>query len=133
MKEQTIQHTVIFKATPIDVYYTIMDAEKHSDFTASEVVIVNQEGTIFSAYDGYIEGKNVTLVEGKKIVQLWQALEEGWPEEHISEVTFEFEPHTAGTLMKFTHKNVPEKMFKSIEQGCKDHYWAAMHEWFQEL
>jgi hypothetical protein len=26
---------------------------------------------------------------------------------------------------------VPEKMFKSIEQGWKDHYWALMHEWFE--
>ncbi len=131
MKEAVIEHKIIFKATPSQVYNAIMDAENHSDFTDSEVVIVNQEGTIFSAYDGYIEGKNVTLIDGKKIVQLWQALEEDWPEEHVSEVTFEFEPHADGTLMLFTHKNVPEKMFKSIEQGWKDHYWALMHEWFE--
>jgi activator of HSP90 ATPase len=131
MKTLTINHTIIFKATPIEVYQAIMDAEKHSDFTNSEVVIVNQEGTIFSAYDGYIEGKNILLIEGKKIVQLWQALEEDWPVEHVSEVTFEFEPHQNGTLLKFTHKEVPEKMYKSIEQGWKDHYWSLMQEWFE--
>jgi len=131
MKVSTIHDTILFKATPAAVYQALMDAEKHSDFTASEVVIVNQEGTIFSAYDGYIEGKNITLIEGKKIVQLWQALEPDWPEDHVSEVTFEFEPHPQGTLMKFTHKDVPEKMLKSIEQGWKDHYWVLLQEWFE--
>lgn len=131
MKVSTIHHTILFKATPAEVYQAFMDAEKHSDFTSSEVVIVNQEGTIFSAYDGYIEGKNSTLIEGKKIVQLWQALEPDWPEDHVSEVTFEFEPHPDGTLMKFTHKDVPEKMYHSIEQGWKDHYWLLLQEWFE--
>jgi len=133
MKQAIIEYNIIFKATPSQVYNAIMDAEIHSDFTNSEVVIVNQEGTIFSAYDGYIEGKNVTLVEGKKIVQLWQALEEDWPEEQVSEVSFEFEPHPDGTLMKFTHKNVPEKLFTSIEQGWKEHYWDLMHLYFESV
>lgn len=74
MKESIIEHKVIFKASPIAVYNAIMDAENHSDFTSSEVVIVNQEGTIFSAYDGYIEGKNVTLIEGKKLYNFGRLL-----------------------------------------------------------
>lgn len=133
MNVKTIQHTVVFKASPAEVYQALMDAEKHSDFTGSEVVIVNQEGTLFSAYDGYIEGKNIRLIEGEKIVQLWQALEEDWPIDHVSEVTFEFKAHPQGTVMNFTHRHVPETMYASIDQGWKEHYWELMHAYFEGI
>lgn len=131
MKTTEIKQKITFSATPKEVYDAIMDAEQHAEFTGSEVVIVNQKGTMYSAYDGYIDGKNMELIDGKKIVQTWRANEVGWDDNYYSEIRFEFEPHKNGTIMHFTHTGVPVDMADSFAKGWHEHYWAPMQEMFE--
>ncbi len=35
----------------------------------------NQEGGKFTAWDGYIAGKNIQLITNKKIIQIWRTSE----------------------------------------------------------
>ena len=67
MKTKTLKQKVTFKATPHEVYESIMDARKHAKFTKSKVEITKKIGDKFSAYDGYIEGINLKLVPDKEI------------------------------------------------------------------
>jgi len=124
VKTKTIKQAVTFRAEPPEVYDAILDSKKHSAFTQSKCVIGKKAGDIFSAYDGYIEGKNIELIPGRKIVQSWHS--DGWPKGHYSEVKFEFEKTRKGTKMKFTHSAVPEDDFEEKSSGWKEHYWDKM-------
>jgi len=120
---------VIFKgATPADVYKALMDSKKHAQFTGGIAKISKKIGGEFSVFDGYALGKNLELIEGKKIIQSWRANEEGWDSDHFSEITFDLKKVKGGTELNFTHKNVPEQNAESIKQGWKDFYWEPMKE-----
>ncbi len=120
---------MIFKgATPADVYKALMDSKKHAQFTGGIAKISKKIGGEFSVFDGYALGKNLELIEGKKIIQSWRANEEGWDSDHFSEITFDLKKVKGGTELNFTHKNVPEQNAESIKQGWKDFYWEPMKE-----
>ena len=72
-----------------EIYDALMDSKKNSLFTNGKASISKKVGGKFSAYDGYATGKNLELVEGKKIVQTWRASD--WKESDVdSIVTFSF-------------------------------------------
>ena len=72
MRTGSIKQEVVFTAKPEVIYDLLMNQEKLADFTQSEVSMSNEIGGTFSAYDGYINGKNSELIPGKKIVQEWE-------------------------------------------------------------
>ncbi len=84
---KTIQQEVHFDAKPEEVYEAYVDAKKHGEFTGSKVVFEKKVGGKFSAWGGGLEGENLELVDGRKIVQKWRA--DDWPEGHYSTLTIE--------------------------------------------
>jgi activator of HSP90 ATPase len=126
MSAGTIKQEVIFSAKPEVIFDLIMNEEKHAEFTQSEVTMSSEIGGAFSTYDGYITGKNIELVLGKKIVQEWHFDEEEWDENHFSICTFIFEPFQDGTKMTFTQTNIPEHKVEALESGWEEHYWEPM-------
>jgi len=126
MKTRDIHQTLIFPTDATDLYKCIMDARIHSSFTGTEVTIEDKEGIPFSAYDGYIQGKNIVLERGKKIIQLWRANEEGWPADHFSEVVFLFKNVEGGCELDFYHVTVPEETADAIEKGWYEYYWEPL-------
>jgi activator of HSP90 ATPase len=125
-----IHQTVIFKATPHEVYESLMDAEKHAAFTGSKASLSRQIGGEISAYDGYISGKNVELVPDKKIVQTWRAVD--WPEGLFSQVTFEIGVIPEGTRLDFSHAGLPEGTEDEFAQGWQDNYWDPMKKFLEK-
>jgi activator of HSP90 ATPase len=119
-----IKQTLIFKASPREVYEALMDSKKHAAFTGGKAKISRQVGGEIMAYDDYITGKNVELVPDKKIVQDWRAVD--WPEGYFSRVTFEFTAVPEGTRLDFTHIDVPEGAEEEFTQGWIDNYWEPM-------
>ena len=69
-----IQQTVTFKASPHEVYETLLDSARHAAFSGSPAEISREVGGAYSAYDGYISGKNIKLVPDREIVQSWRAV-----------------------------------------------------------
>ena len=124
MKMKTIKQSVVFKATPHEIYEMLMNSKKHSHFTNASAKISQKIGGKISAYDGYIEGKNTEIVPDKKIVQKWRGSD--WPEGHYSTATFELRKVASGTQLKFTQIDVPEEQFKEISEGWIEHYWDKM-------
>ncbi len=121
---RTINQMVLFPCTPLELYNMLMNSEQHSEFTEAEAHISSRETGKFTAYDGWIEGKNLELVPGKKIVQYWRGAD--WPKGHFSIVTFEFFPQKNGSKLIFTQKEVPKQFESEIAKGWKDHYWDKM-------
>lgn len=125
MNTKTIQQTIIFKSTPHEVYELLMDSQKHTSITGVKASISRKIGGKISAYDGYINGENVELIQDKKIVQKWRGGD--WPEGHYSTATFELEAVTEGTKLIFTQTSVPEHEFEMVTQGWHQYYWEPMN------
>ena len=132
MTTTDINQEIIFTVPPIEVYDAIMNEQTHGSFTDSDVSIKDEVGTKFTAYNGYIEGWNVMLERGVKIVQNWRANEPDWGDSHFSTVFFDFEPFEKGTRLKFTHKDVPIAQEEALAQGWFDYYWEPMKMYFEE-
>ncbi len=132
METRDLTHKVILKTGPNQAYEAIIDPTKHSDFTNSPAENDGKVGGEHSAFDGYCFGENVELAYGKKIVQTWQADEDGWPEDHYSTIIYEFTPVPGGTLLAFKQLGVPEEVADSIDQGWIDYYWEPLKAYFEE-
>jgi len=127
----TIKQTVIFNASPHDVYEALMDSKKHAAFSGGKASMSRAVDGKISAYDGYIAGKNIELVPDRKIVQDWRAVD--WPENYFSRVMFEFTPVSEGTRLEFTHSDVPEGTEEEFTQGWIDNYWEPMKEYLKKF
>ncbi len=117
MKTKTIKQQVFFKASSDEVYNLLMDSKKHSAFTGTDTEISKASKGKFTVYDGYCHGYNIELIPKKKIVQAWHFAEDGWPDDHFSICTFEFEPSPSGTKLSFSYTGVPEHKYQALKNG----------------
>lgn len=131
MDVSTIHQTAVVHATPEEVYKALTNTRMYSRFTGSAAEIGRRVGDPFSAYDGYIEGMNLELAPGKRIVRSWRAKEAGWPEDHYSQVSWSLHPVDHGTKVVLHHERVPSELAESFKQGWKDYYWAPLRALFQ--
>jgi activator of HSP90 ATPase len=125
---QPIHQTVIFSASPHEVYEALMDEKIHARFTASAAQISRQVGGTFTAYDDYISGKNIELIPDRKIVQEWRAVD--WKPEQTSLITFEFSEVPEGTQLVFTHSGLPPGTEDDFALGWIENYWDPMRKMF---
>jgi activator of HSP90 ATPase len=63
------QKVLIPNSSPELIYRALLSSKQHSAFTGSPAKINSRVRATFSAWDGYIFGKNIELQNGKKIVQ----------------------------------------------------------------
>ena len=126
MKTKTIKQTVLFPASPEQVYALLLDAKKLTEMHGARATMSKKPNGKFSLFDGYCFGYNISLVEHKKIEQGWVFREEGWPEDHYSICTFTLSRHKSGTKLVFTQKGVPELKVESIATGWKTYYWYPL-------
>jgi activator of HSP90 ATPase len=130
VKTVKITQTIKLPATPMEVYEAYVDEEKQSEFTGSKATSDSRVGGEFTAWDGYISGKYLELVPGKKIVQEWKSTDfpDGTPPSHFVLVLKE---DKVGTELTMIHSGVPEEVAKAIGQGWKDYYWEPMKKYFK--
>lgn len=124
------QKVTIAGASPKEIYEALMDSKMHTAITGGAAKISKKVGGAFSAYDGYAIGKNLELIEGKKIVQTWRPVDSTWPEDHDSEIIFELKKSVKGTEISFTHKNVPVERVDEFKKGWIDFYWQPLKVYF---
>lgn len=131
MKVTTIKQKIIIPATPEEVYEAFMDVKKHSAFTGSKATCDPKVEGKFTAWDGYISGKNLELEKGKKIVQEWMTTEwlEGYPPSRL-ELTFK--KVEEGTELSMVHSGVPAEQADDIEQGWIKFYWEPLKKYFSK-
>lgn len=128
MKTKNIRQTITFKASPHEIYETLMDSQKHSKFTGATARISRKVGGKFTAYNRGLTGTNMELVRDKKIVQSWRASMKGWPKNHYSKVTFSLKKVKGGTRLNFRQSRVPVQCYSMCKQGWHGYYWKCMKE-----
>ena len=130
MKTTVLKQTIIVPADPEKVYNAFMDSKIHSEFTGSKATGKPVVGAKFTAWDGYIFGKNLELVKGKKIVQEWETTE--WPDYPPSKVEFVLIKKGNGTELTMTHSKVPAEQAEEYKKGWTDFYWKPMKNYFKQ-
>jgi activator of HSP90 ATPase len=130
--QMTIEFVVstIIPATPPAVYDTWMSSEGHSAMTGSPASISAKVGAEFDAWDGYIHGKNLELLPGKRIVQSWRTSEFS-DDEPDSRIEIILEPVGGQTRLILRHTGLPPHGGQ-YEQGWVESYFEPMQEYFEQ-
>lgn len=126
MKTKSIRQVVQFDASPSDVFDLLMNERKYSAFSGSNVKITKRVGEKFNVFDGYCTGVNLEIIPDKRIVQSWNFVEDGWPADHFTTCSFDFEHSASGTKMKFVQTEVPDFCQKALADGWKEYFWEPM-------
>jgi activator of HSP90 ATPase len=127
-KTKSVRQKATINAKPSEVYEALMNSKKHAKFTGAPAKIGSKVGDKFTAYGGYVEGKNLNLIKNKKIVQAWRGSE--WEKGHFSKITYNLKPVKTGTRIFFYQSGIPEKEFKHIKKGWIQHYWTPLKKMF---
>jgi activator of HSP90 ATPase len=129
----SFRQQVTFNTTPEELYEQIMDAKKHGKFTGSKAKVSRKVGGEFELFDGSAYGQNIELIPGRKIVHSWRMRQDDWPEEVMSQITFDLQSVDKGkTKMIFTQRNIPTNVADDFKQGWKDYYWKPWKEMFNK-
>jgi activator of HSP90 ATPase len=123
---ETIEQTVTFEATPVEVYEALLDSAKHTAFSGAPASVSREIGGAFSCHDGCISGINIELVEGMRVVQAWRG--KMFPAGVYSVVSFALEALEGGkkTRLAFTQHGVPADFAEMIAKGWQEHYWSPL-------
>ena len=121
--------TVIIPAAAREIYDAWLDSLAHSEMTGGRANMSAELGAEFSAWDGYITGRNLELVPGERIVQSWRTTK--FPEDHEdSTITVTLEESDDGTLLTLWHSNVPEGHLGYEQGGWQKSYFEPMIAYF---
>src|SRR5205809_3990709 len=106
IKMATIKQREFIPAKAVEIYDAFLNDQKHTAFTGAKATCDRRVGGKFTAWDGYISGKNVKLENGRRIIQEWKTSE--WPQGYPpSIIEFTFKPKAGGTEINMVQKNVP--------------------------
>lgn len=117
-------------ATPQKVYDAWLDSGQHSAMTGGEAIVSDLVGDSFTAWDGYIEGKNIELDPGSRIVQHWRTSEFDDSDED-SRLEINFKASNVGTLVTIRHSNLPEHGMQ-YKMGWVENYLDPMKAHFSK-
>jgi activator of HSP90 ATPase len=131
LKTTTITQKVVIPALPEKVYDALTNAKRHSEFTGGKATGNPVVGSRFTAWDGYISGKNLELEKGKKIVQEWVTTD--WPQGYPpSKLELTFREVGGKTELTMVHSDVPAEQEDELKQGWIDFYWEPLKAYFQK-
>jgi activator of HSP90 ATPase len=116
-----IQQSVRFRAAPQTLFEMYLDSKKHSQTTGVPARISRKAGGRFRAFKGALEGKNLLIVPGKQIVQLWRAAH--WKKEDSSILILTFSKVAGGAQIDLVHVGVPAYDHKGVRKGWPKYYW----------
>jgi uncharacterized protein YndB with AHSA1/START domain len=126
-----IRQSVTIGAKPGQVYEALINEKKHAKFTGAEASISRKVGGSFTCYGTFLEGMNLDLVPGRRIVQAWRSA--SWPKGTYSIATFAFSATKGGrTKLRFTHLGVPASSLKGITKGWQVYYWKPLKSYLEK-
>jgi activator of HSP90 ATPase len=119
-------------AKPAAVYRAWLSAAGHSAMTGAEATASDQVGGAFTAWDGYITGRNLTLKPEWCIVQAWRTSQfsESDPD---SRLELCIHPSGDGSELLLIHTDIPSDQAAGYETGWADHYFEPMKNYFSSL
>lgn len=127
MKE-SLTLSAIFAVAPERVYKAWLNSREQSGMTGGVAMISAVEGGTFTAWDGYISGKNIELLPYSKIVQSWRTTEFD-DEDEDSRLEITFKQVNEGCEITLHHTNIPEGQTQ-YKKGWEEYYFTPMKKYF---
>ena len=115
-----IQQSVRFRVPPHVLFKMYVDSKKLSQSTGAPARISRRVGGRFTAFGGLIEGRNLLIVPGKQVVQLWRA--KHWNKEDASILVITFSKVAGGAQVDVVHIGVPHYDQKGVCKGWPKYY-----------
>jgi uncharacterized protein YndB with AHSA1/START domain len=129
MASESIRVTTVIPASAARIYRAWLSAREHSAFTGSKATVTPKPGGRFTAWDGYIAGKNIELEPERTIVQSWRTTEFP-PESPDSRLEVVFDPASGGTRVTIIHTEIPPGQGERYRSGWVKKYFEPMQRYF---
>ncbi|XP_013398700.1 activator of 90 kDa heat shock protein ATPase homolog 1 [Lingula anatina] len=118
-----------FKCRASDLYRALTEKEMVQAFTRNSMLAFEAEkGGGFVLFDGYISGTFTDLTPHERIEMRWRC--QNWPDEHYSNVTFEFKEGEDETVLHITQTGIPSTEFERTKEGWERYYWESIRQTF---
>jgi activator of HSP90 ATPase len=129
MKSESLKVSEVIPAPPWAIYNAWLSGKEHSAMTGSAAKANAKVGSAFSAWDGYITGKNLELISFSRILQSWRTTEfpPDAPDSHLEVV---LEETKGGTKVTLIHTAIPQGQGASYKEGWISYYFTPMKEYF---
>jgi len=124
---KTIKQTYKINAPAKKVWQALIDHKEIDYWGAGPATMDDKVGTEFSLWNGDIHGKNIEVVDGKKLVQEWFGGD--WDEPSIA--TFTLSEKDGRTTIELHQTNVPDSDFDDIADGWKQYYLGPIKEYLE--
>lgn len=131
MKNRITISTVL-PVTAEVLYIGWLTGRIHTAFTGAKATASKKTGGKFTAWDGYITGKNVELESNVRIVQTWRSSEFS-PEDADSLLEVCFSAAKKGTKITIIHSNIPNGQAERYKQGWSDFYFTPMKNYYNKM
>jgi Lon protease-like protein/uncharacterized protein YndB with AHSA1/START domain len=125
-----IHQEVILPALPERVYDVLLDAKRFSTFTNMQAEIEHRAGGALTLFGGLVEGRNIELAPGQRIVQAWRR--KSWPPGLYTIVRFEFARHPKGTHLVLDQTGVPEDKWQDLKESWPANYWEPLRQYLSQ-
>jgi activator of HSP90 ATPase len=119
-----IHQEVSFDAPPEEVFEELVDAERFAGFTGAPADVQRADGSAFSLFGGQIQGRNIELIPGQRVVQAWRVA--GWDPGQYSIIQFELRADGNGTKLIFDQSGFPPSAIEELSSGWHAMYWEPM-------
>ncbi len=121
--------STLIPASPEEIYHAWLSSDGHSGMTGSPAQVSDQVGEEFTAWDGYIQGKNLELEPHTRIVQSWRTTEFS-NSEADSRIEVTLVPVGEKTRLTLHHSGLPPHGGQ-YEEGWVESYFEPMKEYFE--
>jgi uncharacterized protein YndB with AHSA1/START domain len=129
----SIHQEAIIDAVPEQVYAVLTDGEKFAAATGQPARLSDREGGVFTLFGGRIEGRQIELVPGERVVQAWRFGGDHpgtWDAGVYSIVRFTLKPEGEATNFVIDHDAIPPEWQGHIATGYPTFYQRPLARYF---
>jgi activator of HSP90 ATPase len=129
----SIHEEALIAAPPQQVFELRTNGTLFSAATGQPAEITDREGDSLSLFGGRVEGRQVELVRGQRVVQAWRFGAEHlspWEPGVYSTVRFTLEPASDGTRLVIDHTGIPAEWIEHISGGYPAFYQDPISKFF---
>jgi uncharacterized protein YndB with AHSA1/START domain len=121
----SIHQEVVIAAPPQQVSQLLTNGSLFGAATGQPATITDREGESFSLFGGRVEGRQIELVPGQRVVQAWRfgtAHDSPWEPGIYSTLRFTLHPVGDGTRLVIDHTGIPSEWIEHLSQGYPTFY-----------
>jgi len=113
-----------FYCSGMDLFECFLHPGRVRAYAGGDSQIGMKTGDKFKMFGGSVEGENLEIVPGKKIVQKWRF--SSWPANHYSTVTIDIDEKGGKSNLTLTQKDVPDSDKDRAEGGWNENFFKRI-------